>query len=634
MSEHRHKRPREDDGRGTGRRPAFDPSFLVQEEQRNVVVPFAERMLLSLCRLAAELAAESRASDAAASDGAEDGGPAEEASSALLPSALARVQAEYEAALPAALGGVVAEGLLGKAVSESELVDRVAELNRRRAALAAAHLARAEELVEHGTPGDHADPRPHQATDGEGGPSKAGLRARLRAHMRVLAFARDHIQPHTGNALQCTAGDLAALAEAAAAAGDWEGPAGAEQARDDSGAPLVGWACERLAGLHGEGVLSYPWKRFSQLPPDTLMYNLRRYRDELTTERLVPHNVRFSSRLGREEELFALRYRGGYLGIVHRDEDYDAMDVLVDLFQEPQRLAARRQDTALSPLGLWAAAGVAARSLAAVARQHGRIDAYLLREELYGDGRRECTQFKPSLALAVMRHFRAARILDFSAGWGDRLAAAIAHKADKYTAFDPNAALRPGHAELVRRYVAEDLRRKFVVTYTGFEEARVADADYDLVFTSPPFFDFELYSSLPGQSVDRHPQLPEWLVRFLFVCLHKAWRALRAGGHMVIHITDVFKTKVCEPMCLFVQGHLPRARYLGVINSVGKAGRPRPMWVFQRTDGGAGGSGAGAAAAADPADARRAAAARAELQRLFPDIDRVLQTTDMAVRPG
>ena len=40
---------------------------------------------------------------------------------------------------------------------------------------------------------------------------------------------------------------------------------------------------------------------------------------------------------------------------------------------------------------------------------------------------KECTQFKPSLALTVLQLLRAKRVLDFSAGWGDRLLGAIAH---------------------------------------------------------------------------------------------------------------------------------------------------------------------------------------------------------------
>lgn len=50
----------------------------------------------------------------------------------------------------------------------------------------------------------------------------------------------------------------------------------------------------------------------------------------------------------------------------------------------------------------------------------------------------------------------------------------------------------------------------------------------------------------------------------------------------MIHLTDVFKTKVCEAMCLMATWQLPGCRYVGVMCSRGLADRPRPMWVFQK----------------------------------------------------
>ena len=68
---------------------------------------------------------------------------------------------------------------------------------------------------------------------------------------------------------------------------------------------------------------------------------------------------------------------------------------------------------------------------------------------------------------------------------------------------------------------------------------------FDLVFTSPPFFDFEVYTDLPGQSIQgANNKLQTWLVNFLFVALSKAWDRLEPGGHIAIHITDVMSAKV------------------------------------------------------------------------------------------
>lgn len=54
-----------------------------------------------------------------------------------------------------------------------------------------------------------------------------------------------------------------------------------------------------------------------------------------------------------------------------------------------------------------------------------------------------------------------------------------------------------------RRYVPADRRHCYNVTYCGFEDAVVPVGAFDLILTSPPFFDFEIYTTEhAGQSVD------------------------------------------------------------------------------------------------------------------------------------
>ena len=95
--------------------------------------------------------------------------------------------------------------------------------------------------------------------------------------------------------------------------------------------------------------------------------------------------------------------------------------------------------------------------------------------------------------------------------------------------------------------------------------------------------------------------------RFLLEALLKSWAALQIGGHMVIHLTDVYTNQVCEKMCLMLkvgvvqfgfgclgarpdgavagrgaQYRLGDCQYKGVLCSFGAVGRPRPMWVFEK----------------------------------------------------
>ena len=366
-----------------------------------------------------------------------------------------------------------------------------------------------------------------------------------------------------------------------------------------------------LSGMLQREVISFPWKRMymgRDGAVDGMMKRLRDFRAQTDNKSVTPHNVFFSARTKAGNELLPLKYKGDYLCFIHNETDYREMDVIVDMVQERARLVARRQDQDKSPMEQWHGSAQFVEQVlrGAMKRFHGRLDPESMREELF-HAVRECTQFKPTLVKGVIEHFGARTMLDFSAGWGDRLAGAIGADVERYTAFDPNKTLIPGHAALIDRFVAPEKRSRFSITYVPFEQAVVEPDAYDLVFTSPPFFDFEVYTDLPGQSVQTYSTFETWLVHFLLTSMEKAWTALHVRGHMVIHITDVFKTKVCEPMCLLALAFLPGCKYLGVMNSNGLAGKPRPMWAFQRI----------------PEDKRTQDAgtqALAELRRLFPDI--------------
>jgi hypothetical protein len=78
----------------------------------------------------------------------------------------------------------------------------------------------------------------------------------------------------------------------------------------------------------------------------------------------------------------------------------------------------------------------------------------------------------------------------------------------------------------------------FEVRYHPFESGPLADEEhFDLVLTSPPFFDLEIYVSDKAddrQSYKDHPTLDRWLHGFLFFSMKKAWAHLVDGGHMVL----------------------------------------------------------------------------------------------------
>ena len=332
---------------------------------------------------------------------------------------------------------------------------------------------------------------------------------------------------------------------------------------------------EQLSMLFSQNILSFPWKKLFMGDPDIRFINLVNYTPNYTQGQYRFKNLNFHS------QLIPLNFQGNYITFVTSQDDYDNMDVITDFFQEQQRLKARRQDQAKSPLETWYNKEFQLQFLPKVLNEKGKLDTENLREAFYNEIK-EATLFKPSLVVSVIKTFEAKKMLDFSAGWGDRLIGGIAADLKEYQAYDPNTNLKKGHQEMIKRYVPIDKRSNFKIDYIPFEQANLPDNYFDLVFTSPPFFDFEIYTDLPGQSTLTYVNVNDWIVNFLFKSMQKSYNALKDQGYMVIHITDVYKTRVVEPMVLLVKSQINNLNYLGVIASKSETNIDRPMWVFQK----------------------------------------------------
>jgi hypothetical protein len=150
-----------------------------------------------------------------------------------------------------------------------------------------------------------------------------------------------------------------------------------------------------LANVLTRGWLGFPWKRlyYSMEDADRMMARLRDVHPALSFLQNTPHHVNFSAVTELGTPLLPLAFldrrffassEQTCVTIVHPDADYAAMDLLVDLFQEPARLAARRQDEALSPLERWRQdPDFVKRILNVVTKAESRVDAHTMREAMY-----------------------------------------------------------------------------------------------------------------------------------------------------------------------------------------------------------------------------------------------------------
>ena len=161
-----------------------------------------------------------------------------------------------------------------------------------------------------------------------------------------------------------------------------------------------------------------------------------------------------------------------------------------------------------------------------------------LREHFYSKIKM-CNNFRISVALTVLKIFRPQRWLDISCGWGDRLLAAILYDVELYYSVDPNKKLHKCYKEIIKTFVPKSKQNNFIVKKTGFENVIIpTTVEFDLVFSSPPFFDLEKYSTDKNDSLTRWGNDENsWADNFLIPCVIKAGLHLRVGGTMVLYFS-------------------------------------------------------------------------------------------------
>lgn len=216
-----------------------------------------------------------------------------------------------------------------------------------------------------------------------------------------------------------------------------------------------------------------------------------------------------------------------------------------DHFMHDRRMACGGYDR-LSPVEMWRRladdSGSLWKRVLGCASRFAKTDAldegFLRAVTRLSGGCYNAAQFKPAVALAVIRHFRAKSVLDPCAGWGDRLAAACAAGV-QYLGVDPNTENHIGYAAILARYGHEG-RQKTVDSC--FEDFDVPHGCFDLVFTSPPYFDTERYAAgtqAEGrQSWRRYSTLPEWIGGFLRQLVLRSKAALLSEGILAVNLKD------------------------------------------------------------------------------------------------
>ena len=207
-----------------------------------------------------------------------------------------------------------------------------------------------------------------------------------------------------------------------------------------------------------------------------------------------------------------------------------------------------------------------------------KIDRSILRT-MIGLRKYICSQFKPNVAKALYDLFKARNVMDFSMGWGDRLAGFYASmNTELYVGVDPRRENHPIYREQADYYdglltmFESEKQVRFICEaaedfyFDGYEDT------FDIIFTSPPYFNIERYGEDDNQSWVRYKDIDSWNYQFLQKSLDNMLPTLKSGGKLCVNISDVnAKTKggaqylkICDPMNEFLDEYRDM-EYIGCI---------------------------------------------------------------------
>lgn len=277
-------------------------------------------------------------------------------------------------------------------------------------------------------------------------------------------------------------------------------------------------------------------------------------------------------------------FQGKTVAFVVDTSAYELINKLVDYFSEEARLRARRKNCS-SQLDYYNENydTVIAKARELMQEDPSMSFRYHIREALYLLNK-ECPAFKISLAKAIFKYFGSRVVLDPSAGWGDRILGAAAAGVEVYHGVDPNSALREPYDDIIRFIRSHsNLGENYSILIGDFLKVDIEDEAYDTVFTSPPFFDYEIYSNDPEQSITNRTDLQSWLTDFFYPYLRKAWAALASNGYMILYTADIGSNRYTQNMFRFISREL-KGNFLGIIGVTDEyLTYAWPLWVWRKS---------------------------------------------------
>lgn len=142
-------------------------------------------------------------------------------------------------------------------------------------------------------------------------------------------------------------------------------------------------------------------------------------------------------------------------------------------------------------------------------------------------GMTKSTMYRPQMSKMICDKYKPKIVLDPCMGWGGRLLGAVASGAH-YIGFDPNTETFNNLKRLVDFLNIGD--KVTLICDDAMNMDKYDLPKIDLIITSPPYFDLEVYTNETTQSIENHSNYESWSNYFLKGIVEKTTHLLNDGG--------------------------------------------------------------------------------------------------------
>lgn len=344
---------------------------------------------------------------------------------------------------------------------------------------------------------------------------------------------------------------------------------------------------EQLASLIMADKMEFPLKVFYMSHPSNLIGNKTNCKIEemdYNSKGMIP------SYMGGKVEVPYVNKRGNTVAFFFDEGDYDRLDIITEWFTQHVRITGCVRGKTVPSMAWKILAKRVVKEAISISTKTSKLGVYELGEAIYASGIKECNNFKVSVAMAVYNAFQPKIVYDMSAGWGDRvIAAALSDTVRTYVGTDPNHDLMTPYSQIKEFFESRNPRKRLDIYNYGAEALPLEGIfglpgdkrNPDLIFSSPPFFDYEEYSKADTQSISKHDTYQDWMDNWLVPTTIQNLRILKKGGHLIYHLGFIGKETPIGDNLITALAGLEDVNFKGIIPLFSRQNQnKRPIYFY------------------------------------------------------